>query len=236
MGWKIDGFQGFDTGDQVTSAELIAAPQNVNNAAYTALQGAFFPASPPCSTARNAASRAHGRSAGVSTPVARWSFCAKVTRSSPSPVVGSDYGWNDILIERLGLSRDELRVFVDPTLQLGDLVGLPNASALTKLQNMNIHDLVRRAGITYDNLVAILTTQFVNPAAALIPKLERLGAPFSTIKALRDNPASVGPMFMAALPAGLTGYSPSMAAQPRRPHRTSSTGWFLTRSTSTRST
>src|SRR5208283_4742216 len=66
----------------------------------------------------------------------------------------------------------------------------------------NIQDLVRRVGITYDNLVAILKTQFVNPAAALIPKLERLGAPFSAIKALHDNPA-LGPMFIAALPADL---------------------------------
>ena len=37
------GYQGHDTGDTVTSAELIASPQYVNDAAYTALQGVFFP-------------------------------------------------------------------------------------------------------------------------------------------------------------------------------------------------
>ena len=68
---------------------------------------------------------------------------------------------------------------------------------------MSIHDLIRRTQITYDDLVAILQTQFVNPNADLIPKLERLGAPFTTIKALHDNPASIGPMFIAALPPNL---------------------------------
>ena len=213
-GLKIDGFQGFDTGDQVTSAELIAAPQNVKNAAYTALQGAFFPAPLPFNRPL-ALLRAHMGALGVSTPDAMELLRRDDSLNGQTPG-SADYGWNDILIERLGISRDELRIFTDPALQLGDLVGLAPASppppppapdpalaTLNKLNNMNIHDLARRAGITYDNLVAILKTQFVNPAAALIPKLERLGAPFSAIKALRDNPASVGPMFMAALPAGL---------------------------------
>ncbi len=31
------------------------------------------------------------------------------------------YGWSDILIEQLGISRDEYRLFTDPSLQLGDL-------------------------------------------------------------------------------------------------------------------
>ena len=68
---------------------------------------------------------------------------------------------------------------------------------------MDLYDLIRRFQIGYDGLVAILQTQFVNPNANLIPKLERLGAPFATIQALQENPASVGPMFIAALPPNL---------------------------------
>ena len=142
--------------------------------------------------------------------------------TSVSPPSGSDYGWNDILIERLGLSRDEMRIFIDSSLQLGDLAGLPNATALATLRTMSVHDLVRRTQITYDDLVAILKTQFVNPNADLIPKLERLGAPFATIKALHDNPASVGPMFIAALPPIST--IRNMAGQARPAGRTWSTG------------
>jgi peptidoglycan hydrolase-like protein with peptidoglycan-binding domain len=200
-GLKIDGFQGFDTGDQVTSGELIAAPQNVNDAAYAALQGAFFPAPLPFNRPLELL-RGHMGALGVSTPDAM-ELLRKGDATAVSPTSGADYGWNDILIERLGLSRDELRIFVDPALQLGDLVGLTPATALATLRTMNVHDLVRRMQITYDDLVAVLQTQFVNPNAVLIPKLQRLGAPFATIKALHDNPASVGPMFIAALPPNL---------------------------------
>jgi peptidoglycan hydrolase-like protein with peptidoglycan-binding domain len=200
-GLTIDGFQGFDTGDQVTSAELIAAPQNVNDAAYTALQGAFFPAPLPFNRPL-ALLRAHMGALSVSTPDAM-ELLRNGDTTAVSPPTGSDYGWNDIVIERLGISRDEMRIFVDPALQLGDLVGITPASALATLRTMSVHDLVRRTQITYDDLVAILQTQFVNPNAALIPKLERLGAPFATIKALRNNPASVAPMFIATLPPNL---------------------------------
>lgn len=201
---KIDGFQGFDTGDQVTSAELIAAPQNINDAAYAALQGAFFPAPLPFNRPL-ALLRGLMSALGISAPDAmellRKGDATSVSAPAPG---GSDYTWNDVLIERLGLSRDELRMFTDASLQLGDLTGLPNATALSTLQTkMSVHDLVRRTQITYDDLVAILQTRFVNPSADLIPKLERLGAPFATIKALHDNPGAIGPMFIAALPPGL---------------------------------
>ena len=42
-GFSMAGYQGHDTGDTVTSAELIASPQYVDDAAYTALQDVFFP-------------------------------------------------------------------------------------------------------------------------------------------------------------------------------------------------
>ncbi len=201
-GLKIDGFQGFDTGDQITSAELVAAPQNVNNAAYTALQGAFFPSPLPFNRPL-ALLRQQMGALGVPTPDAMELLRGRGATAAVPPPTGSDYGWNDILIERLGLSRDELRIFTDASRQLGDLTGLPNATALTTLQQMSIHDLIGRTGITYDDLVAILQTQFVNPNAFLIPRLERLGVTFATIKALRASPASVGPMFIAALPPNL---------------------------------
>ena len=48
-----------------------------------------------------------------------------VNRTTPA-----SYGWSDILIEQLAISRDEYRLFTDPALQLGDLYGLPEATAL----------------------------------------------------------------------------------------------------------
>ncbi len=200
-GLSLEGFQGFDTGDEVSSAELIAAPQNINDAAYAKLQNAFFPSPLPFNRPL-ALLRGHMTALGVSTPDAMEAL-RRNDATAPSPPNGADYTWNDILIERLGLSRDELGIFADATRPLGDLAGLPDATALGTLQTMSVHDLVRRAGITYDNLVAILETQFVNPAAALIPKLDALGVSFTTIQALRANSTSVGPAVIRALPAGL---------------------------------
>ena len=45
----------------------------------------------------------------------------------------------------------------------------------------------RHVGITYDDLFAILQTRFVNPNSDLIPKLERLGVTFATLKELKDG-------------------------------------------------
>src|SRR5262249_18475390 len=155
-----------------TSAELIASPQNVNDAAYTELQSAFFPAPLPFNRPL-ALLRGHMAALGVSTPDAM-ELLRGGDATSVSAANGSDYSWNDVVIERLGLSGDELRIFVDASLQLGDLTGLPNAGALATLQTMSIHDLTLRSQITYDDLIGILKTNFINPHADLIAKLERL--------------------------------------------------------------
>ena len=51
----------------------------------------------------------------------------------------------------------------------------------------NAQVFARRVGITYEEIVEILKTRFVNPSSTLIPKLERLGVPFATLKALKDG-------------------------------------------------
>ena len=44
---SLAGFTGFNTADTITSADLLAAPQNVNEGAYTSLQASFFPSPLP---------------------------------------------------------------------------------------------------------------------------------------------------------------------------------------------
>jgi hypothetical protein len=206
-GARIDGFQGFDTGDQITSAELVAAPQNVDDAAYAKLQTSFYP--PPLPFNRPLALlRAQMAALGVSTPDTMETLRKNDSLNGATPS-SADYGWSDILIERLGISRDEMRIFTDATLQVSDLMG----ASLVNLQTTSVHDLVRLAGIDYDDLVALLQTEFLNPGAALILKLQKLGAPFATLAALKANPTSVGPLFIAALPADLdySQYGPNAA-------------------------
>jgi peptidoglycan hydrolase-like protein with peptidoglycan-binding domain len=198
----LDGFQGFDTGADVTSAELMAVPQNVNDAAYTTLQSCFFPAPLPFNRPL-ALLRQHMGALGLSLPDAMEAL-RKDDTIGDAGLTSTAYGWDDILIERLQLSRDEMRAYTDTTLTLDQLTGL--TGALAALQQMSLHDLVRLLQITYDDIVAVLQTQFVNPHADLIERLERIGAPFATIQALKQNlntPNSIVADFIAALPANL---------------------------------
>src|SRR5207245_3763902 len=84
--------------------------------------------------------------------------------------------------------------------------GLPDATALATLQTSSLQDLSRRLGVSYDDLSLIVQTRFINPNAALIPRLLQLNAPFTTLKTLHDNlntPQSIAATFISALPAGL---------------------------------
>src|ERR1022692_3088098 len=202
-GLKLDNYQGHDTPDAVTSAELLASPQYVDDAAYAILQDAFFP--PPLPFSRSLALlRLHLQSLGVALPDAMAALRSDdqlVNRTTPA-----SFGWSDILIEQLTISRDEYRLFTDPALQLGDFYGLPTATALADLQQMTLQDLSRRLGVSYDDLSAIVQTRFINPNAALIPRLQQLNAPFATLRDLHDNlntPQSIAAAFISALPAGL---------------------------------
>jgi len=189
-GPTLDGYQGHDTGDTVTSAELMAIPQYVNDAAYEALRGAYFP--PPLPFNRPLMLlRLHLQSLGIALPDAMEALRADdglVNHDTPT-----SYGWSDILIEQLGISRDEYLLFTDSSLELGDLYGLPNATALTNLRTMSVQELCRRLDLSYDDLAAIVQTQYINPNAALIPRLLRLNTPFAGLKGLTAN----------SLPAGL---------------------------------
>ncbi len=204
---QIAGYQGHNTSDTITSAELIASPQNVNDAAYGLLQRTFFPRPLPFNRPLMLL-RAHLARLGVSLPAAMTTLRANddLTATPPS------YGWNDILIEQLSISRDEYRLFTDSTLQLGDLYGLPLTPAppllppLPTLQMMNLQDFSRRTGVSYDDLVSIVSTQFVNPNASLIPKIEALNASFATLQQLYqtvNTPQSIAAEFIAALPADI---------------------------------
>ncbi|MGD0246679.1 MAG: FHA domain-containing protein, partial [Streptosporangiaceae bacterium] len=208
-GLSIAGYQGHDTDPAITSAELLASPQYVDDTAYAVLQNAFFP--PPLPFTRPLAQlRLHMNALGVALPDAMTALRTDDELTNTSTPVS--YGWSDILIERLGISRDEYRMFTDPSLQLGDLWGIPaSGSPLTTLQAMSLRDFSRRLGVSYDDLALIVQTRFINPNAVLIPRLTRLNAPFTTLRTLHDTlntPSSIEASFIQSLPAGLdaTGY------------------------------
>ncbi len=212
-GDSLQGFTGFNTADTIASADLVAAPQNVNDAAYAALQARFFPAPLPFNRSLELLRR-HLSVLGVALPDAmtllRANDALTVTGTEPATA----YGWQDIAIERLGFSRDEARLFTDATLRADDLWGLPYAAsesaatrdtnALAALQGWTLKELSTQTGISYGNLVAILKTRYINPATALIERVEALGIGFDAIAALHADPTGTAAQaFIDALPAGL---------------------------------
>jgi hypothetical protein len=188
-GLKIDNYEGHSTDSTISSEELLASPQFVNDATYATLQNAFF--SPPLPFNRPLELlRLHLQKLGVALPDLMIALRANDAFDRSSAV----YGWLDILIEQLGLSREEYRLFTDRSLGLYGIYGYPveqsdpnpNSTVLTILQSISLQEFSRRVGVSYDDLFSIIKTQFINPNANLISRLERLNASFATLQGLND--------------------------------------------------
>jgi peptidoglycan hydrolase-like protein with peptidoglycan-binding domain len=196
---SLANYTGHDTGDGAAE-DLLAGPRFVNDAAYDALKAALFP--PPLPFHRPLeALRRHFDQFEIPLQQAMEALRANdaVERANPAA-----YGWRDILMEQLKLSRTEHTLLTDRTLTLQQLYGYPaatpNADVLAGLAKVKA--FARRAGVTYADVVELLKTRFINPAGTLLPRLERLGVPFATLKALKDG-AITDAAFDALLPPGL---------------------------------
>jgi peptidoglycan hydrolase-like protein with peptidoglycan-binding domain len=208
---SLNGFTGFNTADSITSAELLAAPQNINDAAYTILQNSFFPLPLPFHRPLSLL-RLQLKAIGLELHDVMEALRANDALDGGTP---QGFGWRDILMEEVALSRQEYRVLTDSTLGLHGIYGygsLADAAALTVLQNQSLQDFSRRVGVSYADLFAIVQTRFVNPNAALLPLVEQLHLPFSTLQKLQNGTLSESE-FEGLLPPGIDarGYG---AAQP----------------------
>ena len=197
---SLNGFQGYSTDDTVTSADLLATPQFVNDVAYAILQTAFFP--PPLPFNRPLEQlRQLFQNMSLSLPQVMEAL--RTNGSTAISLTGTAYTEGDVLIEQLGISRDERRVYTDSTLTLGVLYGYPSTTnALTTLQTITLQDFSRRTGVAYSDIVSILETQFINPDAVLIERLQRLSVTYSTLNQLKAGTLTKA-AFIAGLPAGL---------------------------------
>jgi hypothetical protein len=192
MALKVQNYRGHSTDDQASAEELLASPQFVEDSAYAILAGGGNPApllpplpALPFHQPLEVLRRLFG------------SFDAALPRvmeslrkaDSLERANDTDYGWRDIWMEELKLSRAEYALLSDRTLTLQRLYGFPaatqDAEVLTMLSNAKA--FTRRLDISYDDLISILRTRFVNPHGGLIPKLERLRVPLKTIKAFKEG-------------------------------------------------
>ena len=219
----LDGYKGHTTSAEDQPEELLATPQFVQDAAYTILAGALFPAPlpfhKPLEILRRYFDRFEAPLPGVMEALRQSDGLERPPPADAAHPV--EYGWRDILMEELRLSRAEHKILtnydLDPPpnakLTLQQLYGYDatdpaNTDANVVAALSKAKDFTRRVGISYEEIIEILRTRFINPSSTLIPKLEALGVPFSTLKALKEGITSSGDAFSSddfgkLLPAGL---------------------------------
>ena len=196
---SLTSFTGYNVDPLETSAELIASPHHTNPAAYPILADQKFPLELPFHRPLTSLRAYIGR---VGTTLAE---VMEALRQSEDldPAGGAAYGWRDILIERLGISRAEHGLFTDSSLALGDLYGEDGANDTATIAVIgNAKTFARRLELDYDQVVELARTRFVNPQSWLLTRLDRLAISFETIKAHHDGTISDTELD-AMLPAGL---------------------------------
>jgi Neuraminidase-like domain len=164
-GLSLTGYAGHDTGDH-DSAELLADPQFTDAGVYDRLAAEFFPAPLPFHRSLETARRLFGQ---LGVPLQQAMVTLRQREDVDRPDAAS-YGWRDILMEELGLSRPEHRVLTDSTLTLQQVYGYaattPQANVISEMSGVKA--IAARVGVTYVEVVALLGTVFVNPGRSIL--------------------------------------------------------------------
>src|SRR6266542_1304647 len=196
---SLKDYVGHDT-DGAASADLLASPQFVMDSAYAILRDdTRFPTPLPFHQPLENL-RLYFEKFEAPLPL----VMERLRKGDDLERGANAYGWRDILMEEIGRSRADSEILTDSNaVPLRRMYGFPDgvtaADVIAALSNAN--QFTRRVGITYEEIVSILMTRFVNPNSDLIPKLERLGVPFATLKAFKDGTITDDD-FDALLPTG----------------------------------
>lgn len=216
---SLSTYTGHNIEKGVTTEELLANPQFINDKAYEELREkqVFPPPLPfhqPLETLRRYVEH-------FELPLHK--VMEQLRTSDDFKGKNSNYGWRDILIERLGISRKEndiladsgtislQRLYGEDTATVDDLIGnlkkieVRQADGTTVQRNIGIGNakiFSRMFDLTYEEISELVRCQFVNPHSVLIPKLERLHISFSTIQKIIDGTLNEE-KFNAMLPKNL---------------------------------
>jgi hypothetical protein len=194
---SLKNYTGHDT-DGSDSADLLASPQFVMDTAYTILRGERFPSQLPFHQPLETLRR-YFLKFEIPLPVAMERL--RTTDDLERGV--NPYGWRDILAEELEIARNEYDLLTNSALTLKQIYGFAagKTDAQVTEELSNAKKFSRRAEISYQDLVSLLETRFINPQSDLIPKLSKLGVTIATLKALHDG-TMTDAAFDALLPQG----------------------------------
>ncbi|TMV44388.1 PA14 domain-containing protein,virulence plasmid 28 protein [Paenibacillus mesophilus] len=192
----LSGYTGHNTDGSAATEQLLANPQYVSDKAYetiagkTAVPGDPAPLLPPASTLpfHRPLELMRRLFAKFEAPIATVMESLRQDDRLERANAG-DYGWRDIWMEELRLSRAEYALLTDRTIPLKKLYGFAETTADTDVMSRleNVKSFTRRVEISYEDIFELLKTRTINPYSTLIPKLERLGVPIAALKALKDG-------------------------------------------------
>lgn len=185
-------FHGFNV-DNITSEELLANPQNVNEEAYTTLKGEVYPFNLPFDQ-RLEALRLFYEYSKVKLYEAMEKLRVNDDFETGVGVDMPPYAWRDIYNEFLDISPGEYAALTDSvTKKLPAYFGENDVDEdFNKFNNnlLNAKTFCKRTGITYDDLIKLIQTQFINPNKFLITKLQKLNLSFKDIEEINDGTLS----------------------------------------------
>jgi hypothetical protein len=158
---NLTGLEGHDVTEGTTQAELLAEPRFVNKTAYEELKKKVFPWNLPF----------HQPLETLRLLFKMWDVTLENMLSIfSSPLLSR--------IESLGFNEDEYKTVTDLTYKkLPEYFGEPANNTITQLNNIiaNGKTFCRRVGISYEELVSLLKTHFINPGVDRIPLFQKLG-------------------------------------------------------------
>jgi hypothetical protein len=193
---SLAGYTGHNTDGQATTEQLLANPQYVSDRAYEILAGMPSRAGdlpPPLPPAPGLPFHRplEQLRRNFDTFNAPLSEVMEALRMDDAIERASDgeYGWRDIWMEELRLSRAEYALLTDRALTLAHMYGFPQGTGDAEVVDRlsNVKSFADRMVLSYEDIIAVLNTRFVNPGSTLIPRLERLGVPFSVLKAYKEG-------------------------------------------------
>jgi hypothetical protein len=192
---SIQGYPGHDVTPLTTSADLLASPQFVDDAAYTVLRTAVYPIALPWDQ-RLAALRAYLPQVGVTLHDA----LAALAHDD-----ANGRSWSDIVRERIGVGPAERAPLCLPQVTAQALYGddplhVNDAQLVARVSNAR--RLARRLGLTPAELIDLVRARFVNPDARLLVLLGSLKVSLADVKSLHDGTLTAA-AFKAKLPANL---------------------------------
>lgn len=170
-GGSLAGFEGHNTSDEMTSAELMANPAFVNDTAYERLRDAIRPLDLPFHRPLEALRRYFEHfDLPLHQALADLRPSERLVPTTGSPP--DAYGWRDICLERLGISRRLYAALTDSRLPLPVLFGedpkrVSEAELVARLTNART--LPRSMGVTYEELLEIVSVPFIGPLALADP-------------------------------------------------------------------